>query len=66
MRNDPMDRVPTPPVIQRSRTCYLIEAMDVDPDTGEFLFGDDGYPVSRALGILVRWSEVVYLEFIEA
>jgi Family of unknown function (DUF6338) len=45
---------------------YLIEAMDVDPDTGEFLFGDDGYPVSRGSGILVRWSEVEYLEFIEA
>jgi hypothetical protein len=45
---------------------YLIEAMDVDPDTGEFRFGDHGYPVSRGSGILVRWSEVEYLEFIEA
>jgi hypothetical protein len=45
---------------------FLIEAFDVDPDTGEFRFGDDGHPLSRGSAILVRWNEVEYLELLEA
>jgi hypothetical protein len=45
---------------------FLIEAFDVDPDTGEFRFGDDGQPLSRGSAILVRWNEVEYLELLEA
>lgn len=45
---------------------YLVESVEVDPDTGEFHLDEDGAPVARGSGILVRWSEVEYLEFIEA
>jgi Family of unknown function (DUF6338) len=43
---------------------YLARAAEVDPDTGEFRFVGDA-PVVRDSGLLVRWSEVEYLEFIE-
>jgi len=45
---------------------YLAESVEVDPDTGEFVLDRDDTPVPRDSGILVRWSEVEYLEFIEA
>ncbi len=54
---------------------YLVQAVDVDPQTGEFLTDAEGHPVLtdaeghpvlRGSGILVRWEEVEYLEFIEA
>jgi len=45
---------------------YLAEAVEVDPDTGEFLLDDCGDPVTRGHGMLVRWDEVEYLEFIDA
>jgi len=45
---------------------YLIEAIDIDPGTGEFRLGEDGRPLSRRSGTLVRWNEVEYLEFIGA
>jgi hypothetical protein len=44
---------------------YLAESVDVDPETGTFDRAD-GKPVARGSGILIRWSEVEYLEFIEA
>lgn len=44
---------------------YLIEAIDVHPETGEFPLTEVGRPVSRTSGILIRWEEVEYLEFIE-
>jgi hypothetical protein len=37
----------------------------VDPDTGEFRL-IDGRPSLRESGLLVRWEEVEYLEFIDA
>jgi hypothetical protein len=40
--------------------------VEVDPDTGEFLFDDDGDPRLRGSGILIRWDEVEYLEFLDA
>lgn len=45
---------------------YLAAAVDVDPETGEFLLDDDGGVVLRPGGLLVRWEEVEYLEFIDA
>ena len=45
---------------------YLLEAVEVDPDTGSFILGEDGAAVSRGSSILVRWEEVEYLDFIEA
>lgn len=45
---------------------YLVETVEIDPETGEFVYDDSGEPVPRGSGILVRWSEVEYLEFIEA
>lgn len=44
---------------------YLVEAVEVEPDTGEFVM-DDGKPVSRGSAILIRWNEVEYLDFIDA
>jgi hypothetical protein len=45
---------------------YLVETVEVDPDTGEFVLTEEGDPVWRDSGILIRWSEVEYLEFIES
>ncbi|TMK84440.1 MAG: hypothetical protein E6G40_05045 [Actinobacteria bacterium] len=45
---------------------FLVEAVEVDPDTGEFLFDDEGDPKLRGSGILIKWDEVEYLEFIDA
>lgn len=45
---------------------FLVESVEVDPETGEFLLDDDGEPLRRGSSILVRWDEVEYLEFIDA
>lgn len=45
---------------------YLAVAADVDPETGEFVVDDAGDVVLGAGGLLVRWEEVEYLEFIDA
>ena len=45
---------------------FLATAADIDPETGEFLFDEDGAPRLRTGGVLVRWEEVEYLEFIDA
>jgi hypothetical protein len=45
---------------------FLVDAAEVDPETGEFSFGQDDQPVLRGSGILVRWDEVEYLEFVDA
>jgi len=44
---------------------YLAVAADVNPSSGEFLFGEDGRPVTKGTSIWVRWEEVEYLEFAE-
>jgi len=43
----------------------LAESVEVDPDTGEFIFDEGGGPAYRGCAILVRWTEIAYLEFIE-
>jgi hypothetical protein len=45
---------------------YLAAAADVDPDSGEFQFDDDGLVRMRNSGILVQWDQVEYLEFNDA
>jgi hypothetical protein len=45
---------------------YLVEAVEVDPDGGEFVFDEQGDPVSKGSAILIRWDEVEYLDFIDA
>jgi hypothetical protein len=45
---------------------YLVEAIEVDPESGEFLLDAEGEPALRGSGILVRWEEVEYLDFSEA
>lgn len=49
-----------------AQDVFFATAADVDPDTGDFLFTEDGTPRLRAGGVLVRWEEVEYLEFIDA
>jgi hypothetical protein len=44
---------------------YLATAAEIDSDSGAFVFGADGQPLLRDSGILVRWEEVEYLEFID-
>jgi hypothetical protein len=41
-------------------------AVECDRDSGDFLLDDRGTPVSRRSSMLIRWSEVEYLDFIEA
>src|SRR3970282_206350 len=33
---------------------YLVESVEVDPETGSFLLDDEGTPVSRGSSILIR------------
>jgi Family of unknown function (DUF6338) len=44
---------------------FLVDAVELDPETGEFLLDQDGMPVSKGSSILVRWAEVEYLDFFE-
>jgi hypothetical protein len=44
---------------------FMARGAQVDPDTGDFVFGDDGAVQLLDGGILVRWEEVEYLEFID-
>lgn len=44
---------------------FLSSTSPLDPETGEFLLDTDGHVVVAPLsGLLVRWEEVEYLEFI--
>jgi hypothetical protein len=44
---------------------YLAWAAEVDPSSGAFLFDEHDRVVLRDSGILIRWEEVEYLEFID-
>jgi hypothetical protein len=39
---------------------------DVDPESGEFHSDEEGGVIELGRGILVRWNEIEYLEFIHA
>jgi hypothetical protein len=36
---------------------FLVEAAEVDPHTGEFLFDEEDNPILRDSSLLIRWSE---------
>lgn len=42
---------------------YVARAIEIDQDSGAFLYSTDGEPEYLPSGILVRWSEVEYLDF---
>ncbi len=44
----------------------LAASVDVDPKTGEFVLDDGGRPRLGPGGLLIRWEEVEYLEFIDS
>jgi hypothetical protein len=48
-----------------AQDLYLIETAECEPQTGRFILADDGQPRLRGVGILIRWEEVMYLEFID-
>jgi hypothetical protein len=48
-----------------AQDLFLVEAAEVDPETGEFLFDEDDQPLLRGSGILIRWEEIEYLEFVD-
>jgi hypothetical protein len=43
---------------------YLVETVECDPMTGKFIL-DGQNPRLRGMGVLVRWDEVLYLEFMD-
>ena len=49
-----------------TQDLYLATAIQVDEATGDFVVDKDGSPIPLAGGLLVRWEEVEYLEFIDA
>jgi hypothetical protein len=42
---------------------FVEEECFVDQDTEEFILGENAKPLPMNRGLLVRWSEVEYLEF---
>lgn len=49
-----------------TQDLYLSDTAQCDPVTGHFLPDAQGKPILRGVGVLVRWDQVAYLEFIEA
>lgn len=45
---------------------YLGRIAEIDRETGAFLFDEAGQARMRSSGILIRWDEVQYLEFVDA
>jgi len=48
-----------------AQDLYLIETAECEPETGKFVLGSDGRPRLRGVGVLIRWEEVMYLEFVD-
>jgi hypothetical protein len=44
----------------------LTDTAICDPRTGEFVLDGEGRVQLRGIGVLIRWDQVAYLEFIEA
>jgi hypothetical protein len=44
---------------------YLSAVAEVDSDSGDFLFDQDGAVAFRDASLLIRWEEIEYLEFID-
>jgi hypothetical protein len=49
-----------------SQDLYLADTAVCSPVTGDFILGGDGRPQLRGVGVLIRWEQIAYLEFIEA
>lgn len=47
-----------------AQDLYLAETIEVSPDSGEVM-EENGRPVLRGVGLLIRWEEIEFLEFIE-
>lgn len=45
---------------------YLAASVELDPETGAFILDGDGQPRTGSGGLLLRWEEVEYLEFIDS
>jgi len=45
---------------------YLAATVEVDAESGEFVVGEDGNPTLGSGGMLLRWDELEYLEFIDS
>ena len=45
---------------------YLSVTAMIDPDNGAFAYDDDGGIQTLDGGLLLRWDEVEYLQFIDA
>lgn len=45
---------------------YLAATVQVDPETGDWLYDDDGQLVLSDGGLLLKWDDVEYLEFVDS
>jgi hypothetical protein len=48
-----------------AQDLYLVDTAECEPQSGRFVLADDGQPRLRGAGVLIRWEEVMYLEFID-
>jgi hypothetical protein len=48
-----------------AQDLYLVETAECEPETGKFVLDPDNKPRLRGIGVLIRWEEVLYLEFID-
>jgi hypothetical protein len=48
-----------------AQDLYLLDTAECETQTGKFIL-DGGQPKLRGVGVLVRWEEVLYLEFIDS
>jgi hypothetical protein len=49
-----------------AQDLYLVETVECEPGTGAFVVDAEDKPIPRGMGVLVRWEEVMYLEFIDS
>ena len=49
-----------------AQDLYLVETVECEPTTGAFVVDANDKPIPRGMGVLVRWDEVMYLEFIDS
>ena len=49
-----------------AQDLYLVETVECEPGTGAFVVDSNDRPIPRGMGVLVRWDEVMYLEFIDS
>ena len=45
---------------------FLARSIEIDQDDGGFVYGEDGRPHLGAGGLLLRWDEIEFLEFIHS